>query len=408
MSQNTGRNETVASIRESLLHHIQDDVIQMRRHLHQNPELSNQEAETSRFIQEKLKTYGVTFQAGFAKYGVLGIIEGKHPGKTVALRADMDALPIQELNNHDFTSKHAGIMHACGHDAHTAMLLGAGYVLQQMRESLHGTVLLVFQPAEEDSPVGGSKVMLDDGVFHEYTPDIIYGQHVWPDLPVGQIGIRDKEMMGASDRFKIILTGKGGHASMPHQTNDVMVAAGHLITSLQTIVSRSLDPLEASVVTIGTIEGGEAPNIIPNQVTLQGSIRSYAPHIRKRLKERFFTITNQVAETFEAKADITYLDGYPATINTPKWARLARTSAARVQGETPEVNPSLAGEDFSRFLEKYPGAFIWLGTQIENADEQAPLHDAHFQLDERALPLGTSMFVQVALDTLNALATGDS
>ncbi|GAA0423971.1 M20 family metallopeptidase [Virgibacillus sp. AGTR] len=394
----------MTNVLKEQIREIQDDVIRIRRYLHQNPELSNHEAATSRFIQEKLTEYGIAFQTGYAKHGVLGIIKGTQPGKVVALRADMDALPIQELNDHPFTSNYANVMHACGHDAHTAMLLGAGHVLQQMREQLKGTILLVFQPAEEDSPIGGSKVMLDDGVFAEYTPDVIYGQHVWPDLPVGQFGIRDKEMMGASDRFEITLSGKGGHASMPHQTNDVMVAAGHLITSLQTIVSRSLDPLEASVVTIGTIHGGEAANIIPNQVTLEGSIRTYSPIIRKRLKERFFTITNQVAQVFEAKAAITYLDGYPATINTPKWANVARLAAQKINGETPNVSPSLAGEDFSRFLENYPGAFIWLGTQIDIPEEQAPLHDAHFKLNERALPIGTSLLVQVAIDTLEKLA----
>ncbi|WP_345739335.1 M20 family metallopeptidase [Virgibacillus salarius] len=332
----------MTNVLKEQIREIQDDVIRIRRYLHQNPELSNHEAATSRFIQEKLTEYGIAFQTGYAKHGVLGIIKGTQPGKVVALRADMDALPIQELNDHPFTSNYANVMHACGHDAHTAMLLGAGHVLQQMREQLKGTILLVFQPAEEDSPNGGSKVMLDDGVFAEYTPDVIYGQHVWPDLPVGQFGIRDKEMMGASDRFEITLSGKGGHASMPHQTNDVMVAAGHLITSLQTIVSRSLDPLEASVVTIGTIHGGEAANIIPNQVTLEGSIRTYSPIIRKRLKERFFTITNQVAQVFEAKAAITYLDGYPATINTPKWANVVKASCTENKWRNTKCKPFLS------------------------------------------------------------------
>jgi amidohydrolase len=388
---------------------IEQEVVEMRRHLHQYPELSNEEKETSKYIQRKLSEYEIPFETGFATHGVLGIIEGKKPGKTVALRADMDALPIQEENDHDFVSKHPGVMHACGHDAHTAMLLGTGYVLKQMQEDLQGTVLLVFQPAEEDSPIGGAQVMMDDGVFDTYKPDVIYGQHVWPTLPAGEVGVTDREMMGASDRFKIVLNGTGGHASMPHQTNDVVVAAGHLITSLQTIVSRSLDPLEASVVTVSVVRAGSVPNIIPNEIVLEGSIRTYSEEIREKLKERFFTLVNQVAKAFDAEAAIEYKDGYPATVNTPKWAEQARQSARAILGEeaTPTVQPSMAGEDFGRFLQNYPGSFIWLGTQVENEEEQAPLHDPHFKINEDALAKGTALLSQVAVDTLNQLVEED-
>ncbi|BAC14540.1 carboxypeptidase [Oceanobacillus iheyensis HTE831] len=384
---------------------LTDEIISNRRFLHENPELSHNEKETSAFVQRKLHEYGINFEADFSGYAVLGIIKGNKPGKTVALRADMDALPIQEETDVSFKSKKADIMHACGHDAHTAMLLGAGYILKQMQKDLEGTILLVFQPAEEDAPIGGSQAMIDSGVFSTYEPDVIFAQHVWPFLKPGLVGVHDKEVMGASDRFKITLEGKGGHASMPHQTSDAVIAAGHLITSLQTIVSRNLDPMEASVVTISMLEAGSVPNIIPKTVTLQGSIRTFQPHIQKRLKERFFAITNQIAEAFGTKAEIDYQEGYPATINTPKWAEIARRSAQTVYGEsaTPDLNPALAGEDFGRFLQKYPGAFIWLGTQIENENEQAPLHDSKFQIDERALPKGTKLLVQLALDALKEL-----
>ncbi|ASN04150.1 M20 metallopeptidase family protein [Virgibacillus necropolis] len=387
------------------LSQIEKEIIHIRRHLHQHPEISNHEVETSKLIQHKLAGFGIPFETGFAKTGVLGIIQGDKPGKTVALRADMDALPIQELNDHAYTSIHDNAMHACGHDAHTAMLLGAGYILSKMKEYIHGTVLLVFQPAEENSPIGGAKVMLDDGVFDTYKPDVIYGQHVWPNLPVGTMGIRDTKMMGATDRFKLVIRGKGGHASMPHQTSDSVVTAGHMITSLQTVVSRNVDPLEASVLTIAKIEGGSTHNVITDCVILEGSIRSYSSDVKKTLKERFHTIVDHTASMFEADVEIDYLDGYPATINTPEWAALARTSAQKVLGEdaTPEVEPSLAGEDFSRFLQKYPGAFIWLGTQIENKEEQKALHNPRFQLNEDALPNGSAFFVQLALDTLEKL-----
>jgi len=384
---------------------ISDELVDIRRYLHQNPELSYQEFNTSQFVKNKLTEYGIPFQSEIAKTGVLGIIEGDHTGGVVALRADMDALPIDEKNEHSFVSNQDNVMHACGHDAHTSMLLGAGYILKQMTSEIHGTVLLVFQPAEEISPVGGAKPMLDDGIFQDYYPDVIYGQHVWPQLSEGQIGIRDKEMMGASDKFKVTIKGKGGHASMPHLSSDPIVTAGHLIVSLQTIVSRALDPLEASVITIGKIEGGTAPNIISDSVCIEGSVRTYDIKIKKRLKERFFEITNHVAEMFNNEVDIDYLDGYPATINTPKWARLARKSAQSLFGEesTPSLQPSLAAEDFSRFLEVIPGAFIWLGTEIENKDEQKSLHDARFKINENALPKGAALLTKIAIDTLEEI-----
>ncbi|WP_430790378.1 M20 metallopeptidase family protein [Virgibacillus flavescens] len=384
---------------------IKEEIIHTRRHLHQHPEVSNEEVETSKLIQVKLTEYGIPFESGFAKNGVLGIIKGSKPGKTVALRADMDALPIQELNDHDFISTHANAMHACGHDAHTSMLLGAGYILQQMREEIHGTVLLVFQPAEENSPIGGASVMMDDGVFDTYKPDVIYGQHVWPNLPVGTMGIRDTKMMGATDRFKLKIIGNGGHASMPHQTCDAIVTAGHMITALQTVVSRNVDPLEPSVISIGKINGGYTHNVIADQVVLEGSIRSYSTEVKKTLKGRFHKIVEQTADMFDSDVEIEYFDGYPATINTPKWAAVARKSAQSVLGDaaTPTVEPSLAGEDFSRFLEAYPGAFIWLGTQIDNKEEQRPLHDPRFKLNEDALQHGSAVLVQIAIDTLDKL-----
>ncbi|MGP4069577.1 M20 metallopeptidase family protein [Halobacillus sp. B29] len=391
---------------KELISFIESDILNIRRTLHQHPELSNQEYQTSALVKEKLTEYGIEFQTGFANTGVLGIIQGGHPGGTVALRADMDALPIQEANQHEFASKNDGKMHACGHDAHTAMLLGAGYALQQQKEDLHGTVLLVFQPAEETSPYGGSQPMLDDGVFDQYTPDVVYGQHVWPSLPVGQVGIRDKEMMGASDRFKVTVKGRGGHASMPHDGNDALIITNQIISSLQTIVSRNVNPLDSAVVTVGRIEGGYGYNVIPEQVVFEGTVRTFKPEVKEKVKQRFHRVIQQTAEAFEGEAEVTYYDGYPATINTPEWAQTARKSAQRLLGEeaTPSLDPALAGEDFSRFLLHYPGAFIWLGTQIEDADNQKPLHDSGFQLNEKALPIGSRYLVQVALDTLQILA----
>ncbi|GGF19074.1 amidohydrolase [Halobacillus andaensis] len=384
---------------------IESEIIDIRRTLHKNPELANEEYETSSLVKEKLTDYGVKWEAGFAETGVLGIIEGERPGGTVALRADMDALPIQEANDHDFTSENNGKMHACGHDAHTAMLLGAGYALEKIKDQINGTILLVFQPAEENSPHGGSKQMMEDGVFNKYTPDVIYGQHVWPSLPVGKVGIRDKEMMGASDRFKVTIKGKGGHASMPHDGNDALIITNQIIASLQTIVSRNVNPLDSAVVTIGRIEGGYSYNVIPDQVTFEGTVRTFKPEVKEKVKQRFHTIIEQTVSAFEAESDIQYLDGYPATINTPKWAEQARSSSRKLLGEdaAPALDPALAGEDFSRFLLEYEGAFIWLGTQIEDAENQKPLHDPGFKLNEKALPIGSEFLAAVALDTLKTL-----
>lgn len=394
-----------------IIQNIESEIIENRRTLHQHPELSNEEFETSKLVLNTLTQYGIPWKSGFAGTGVLGIIEGTHPGKTVALRADMDALPIQEANEHDYISQFPGKMHACGHDAHTAMLLGTGYALQQMRDHIQGTVLLVFQPAEENAPYGGSQKMMDDGVFADYTPDVIYGQHVWPSLPVGQIGIRDQEMMGASDRFSVTIKGRGGHASMPQDGNDAIIIANQVISSLQTIISRNVNPLDSAVVTVGRIEGGYRYNVIPDQVRFEGTVRTYKQDVKDKVKRRFYQIIQQTVEAFEGEVEIEYLDGYPATINTPKYAQQARQTAQHLLGEssTPDLDPVLAGEDFARFLNQYPGAFIWLGTQIEDAENQKPLHDPAFKLNEEALSKGSAYMAQLAIETLeNFKREGDT
>lgn len=395
-------------INKEMLKKISDDVIHLRRQLHRYPELSGEEYETSKVIQSKLTEFGINFKTGYAKTGVLGIIKGSRPGGTVALRADIDALPIQERNQDSFRSQNDGIMHACGHDAHAAMLVGTGYLLNEIKEQLPGTVLLLFQPAEENSPVGGAKPMMEDGVFSHYPPDVIFGQHVWPDLPVGEIGIREGAIMGNSDKFKIKIKGSGGHASMPHQTIDAIIAANQVITALQTIVSRNVDPLDPIVLTIGKIEGGYRHNVIADQVVLEGTVRTFTNDARSQAKERLYSIVHHTVHAMGAEAEVGYFEGYPATINTPKWAQHIKQTAQRVLGEkgTPEVNPSLGGEDFSRFLEKIPGAFFWLGTQIEEKEKQMPLHDPRFQLNERALSIGVELMAQIAVDALFTLERG--
>lgn len=380
-------------------------ITEFRRSIHENPELSGEEWETSKRIQNALTEAGIPFQTGFAKTGVLGIIEGKYEGPTVALRADIDALPIFEKTDISFRSKKDGVMHACGHDAHTSMLLGAGIQIACMREKIAGKVLLVFQPAEEQSPLGGAQPMLDDGIFAEHKPDVIFGQHVWPALPVGQIGVCDNEMMGASDTIRITVVGAGGHASMPHEAKDAIVIATELISSIQTIISRNTDPLDSAVVTIGTIQGGYRYNVIADEVRLEGTVRTYRKEVKENVKKRLEELTKGFAIAYNAKIHMDYQDGYDATVNTPEWASLIRAQARKTIGKdaAPTVNPSLGGEDFSRFLKVVPGAFYWLGCGAEDVTKRRPLHDANFYFDEKALPIGVNLLVDVTLQALEQL-----
>ncbi|MDQ3863386.1 MAG: M20 family metallopeptidase [Actinomycetota bacterium] len=380
-------------------------IISLRRHLHRFPEVSGEEHATSEMVQEKLEEHGIPFTAGYAKTGVLGVLEGGRPGKTVALRADMDALPIQEENDHSFVSKVDGVMHACGHDAHTAMLLGAGWLLDEVRENLPGRVLLLFQPAEEASPTGGARRMMKEDVFREHRPDVIFAQHVWPELPTGQVGVRRGAMTGASDRFKVTIEGKGGHASKPHQTIDAIVVANQIINSLQTVVSRDVDPLRSAVLTVGKIRGGTRYNAIAQKAMLEGTVRTFGSDTKQRVKERFHSLVGGVAEAMEASAHIKYWDGYPATVNTTEWAERVRKTAQDLLGPdaTPEIEPSLGGEDFGRFLLEYPGAYFRLGTASPNAPEEKRLHDPRFDIDETALQPGTELLAQLAVDTLYQL-----
>lgn len=380
----------------------QEQIVSLRRHLHRHPELSGEEHATSEMVQEKLREHDIPFTAGYAGTGVLGVVEGGRPGGTVALRADMDALPIQEKNDHSFISKVDGVMHACGHDAHTAMLVGAGWVLNEVRDELPGRVLLLFQPAEENSPTGGARRMMKDGVFREHRPDAVFAQHVSPELPVGQVGVRRGAMTGASDRFRVTIQGEGGHASKPHQTTDAIVVANQIINSLQTVVSRDVDPLRSAVLTIGKIRGGTRYNAIAEKATLEGTIRTFGPQTKETVKDRFHAIVRGVAEAMESEAHIRYWDGYPATVNSPEWAERVRKTAQDLLGTeaTPEIDPSLGGEDFGRFLLEYPGAYFRLGTASSNSTERLRLHDSRFDIDERALHIGTELFVQLAVDAL--------
>ncbi|MEA1852583.1 M20 family metallopeptidase [Cytobacillus sp. FSL W7-1323] len=382
---------------------IATELTLFRRELHEYPELSGEEVQTSSKIQQKLNDYQIPYQTGFAKTGILAIIKGAKQGPTVCLRADIDALPIEEQSGVSYSSKVKGVMHACGHDSHAAMLLGAGIILNKHKGNISGTILLLFQPAEEKSPIGGAKIMMEDGVFDEYKPSVIIGQHVWPDLPPGQIGVRPGPMMGNSDRFSLKITGSGGHASMPHTTIDAIIIANQVITMLQTIVSRNIDPLESAVVTVGKVSGGAAHNVIAEEVIIEGTVRTLTDKVKTQVKNRFHQIVTDTVKALGGRVEITYLDGYPSTVNTPEWAERVKETAAKFVGKenVPEVAPSMAGEDFGRFLKEYPGVYYWLGCSIGN--NQKPLHNPSFQLDENILPIGMELMAQVAIDTIEQL-----
>ncbi|CAD2076688.1 M20 metallopeptidase family protein [Jeotgalicoccus meleagridis] len=380
------------------------DAIDFRRVLHQYPELSAEEVETSKRIQEKLKEYGIPFQTGFADTGILGIIKGEQEGKVIGIRADIDALPMEEISGVDFSSKNDGVMHACGHDAHTSMLIHAGKILNDNKKDLKGTILLIFQPAEELSPTGGSQRMMDDGVFNEYEPEMLLAQHVWPDLEVGKFGVMAGPIMGNSDKFKIIIKGSGGHASMPHSTTDALITANQVVNVLQTLVSRNANPMEPAVLTVGRFEAGTKHNVIAETAELEGTIRTQSDETKAMMKKRFFEVVENVVHSMGAECEIIFDDGYPATVNDERWASALRQSLVKLYGESavPSLQPSLAGEDFSRFLQKYPGVYYWLGTSV--GEGQKPLHNPAFRLNEDAFKYGITGMVNMAVDTLNALS----
>lgn len=382
---------------------IVEDAIQFRRELHRFPELSDEEFSTSNRIQEELSALNIPFETGFAGTGILGVIEGAHEGGIVGLRADIDALPIHETSGEPFSSENDGVMHACGHDAHTAMLIATAKVLLNRCEEMHGTVLLIFQPAEEKSPTGGSQRMMDEGVFDGREPDVLIAQHVWPSIPVGKFGIMPGPIMGNSDRFKLIIKGSGGHASMPHDTVDAIIVGTQVINALQTIVSRNSDPYEPSVVTVGKFQAGTQHNVIAETAEIVGTIRTQSNGMKTMIKERFHNIVENVVEAMGASVEIEYLDGYPATISSKEWAHQMRQTAVNLYGEAavPDYRPSLAGEDFGRFLLKYPGVYYWLGTSV--GEGQKPLHSPSFKVNEDAFKYGIEVMSQGAIDTLNRL-----
>lgn len=376
---------------------IKKNIIDWRRDFHQYPELGFDEHRTSKIIGESLKEMGLAPQMNVGKTGVIADLTFGQ-GPTIGLRADMDALPMQEASGLDFSSKHDGVMHACGHDGHMAMLLGTAKVLTQNRNSFSGTVRFIFQPAEEGA--GGARYMIEDGCLDGV--DEIYGIHVWNYQPVGEVGITDGPVLAAADMFEINIKGIGGHGAAPQGTVDAVVVASHLVQALQTIVSRNTNPLESTVVTIGTINGGHNFNIIADEVTLSGTARAYTEKNRNLIKMRMAEIIDGVAKTFGAEISFDYEDGYPPTINHTGPVNKVLKAAERVVGEKAGIPYlSMGGEDFSYYLQKIPGCFFFVGSAPNDQKLfETPHHCSHFTMDERALLVGPSIYLNLVDDLL--------
>jgi hippurate hydrolase len=361
----------------------------IRRDLHAHPELSFQEQRTSQVVVQYLKKLGIETHVGLAKTGVVGVITGrKNGGKGIALRADMDCLPMHETSEVPHKSKVAGRMHACGHDGHTTMLLGAARYLAQTR-NFDGTVNLIFQPAEEGG--GGGRVMVEEGLFRRFPVDAVYALHNWPGLPVGKMAVRPGAMMAATDEIKIKVRGRGGHAALPHLAADPVVATAHIITALQTIASRNANPIDALVVSVCSMQTSQvgAFNVIPGHVELVGTVRSFSPEMRELAEKRIKEIATSVAQGLGASAEVEYRRGYPATVNTEKEAVFAARVGEKVFGKGNVVTdgePTMGGEDFSYMLQAKPGAYVFLGQGGQQGG--CYLHNPGYDFNDEVIPLG--------------------
>jgi amidohydrolase len=371
------------------------EMAQWRQQIHAHPETAFEEHQTAALVAELLESFGISVERGIARTGVVGTLRGSAPGdRAIALRADMDALHVAEQNDVGYASCHPGRMHACGHDGHTAMLLGAAKHLAETR-NFAGTIHFIFQPAEENE--GGARVMLEEGVLRRHPLEAVYGMHNWPELPVGQFAIRPGPMMAAFDIFEIAVTGRGAHAAMPHLAIDPIVVAAQIVTGLQTIASRNVHPLESAVVSVTQIHGGDTWNVIPETVVLRGTSRSFNPIVRDQIEPAIRRIAEGTCRACGAQMEFRYERRYPPTLNAAAETEIAAAAAVSLVGQDNvrrDMLPSMAAEDFAYFLEKKPGAYIWIGNGT--AEAGGTLHSPHYDFNDAILPLGASYWVRLA------------
>ena len=371
-----------------------DEIAAWRQDFHAHPEILYEVVRTAGIVAEKLTAFGCDeVVTGIGRTGVVGIINGRQntSGRTIALRADMDALPMTERTGKAYASTVPGKMHACGHDGHTAMLLGAAKYLAETR-NFDGRIALIFQPAEEGG--AGGKAMLEDGLVERFAIDEFYGMHNWPGMPEGHFGIRAGGIMAATDRFYIDITGQGGHAARPHSTIDPVIVAANMITAMQSIVSRNVDPLQSAVLSVTMVEAGEADNVISQTAKITGTVRTLDLGVQDQIEERLSQFVPQFAQSFGAKASVRYARGYPVTVNTPEQTAFAAEVAEDVVGADrvdADTAPSMGGEDFSFMLEARPGAYIFLGN-----GPGGELHTEGYDFNDAVIPVGTSYWVRLA------------
>ena len=368
------------------------EFIEIRHHLHANPELSYQEFETSKFVQQKLREFGIPFETK-ATTGIVGLLKGKYPGKkTIALRADMDALPIKEENDIDYKSKHEGIMHACGHDVHTTCLLGAAKILNELRNEWEGTIKLIFQPGEEKNP-GGASIMIKEGVLGNPKPEAIFGLHVNPQLEIGRLSFRGGQVMASADELYFTIKGKGGHAASPQTSIDPILIASHLIIALQQVISRNRDPFDPSVLSITAINGGTTTNVIPDEVKLMGTFRAMNEDWRRKAHELIARTTKELVHSMGGKVDLHIDKGYPAVYNNEPLNEKAKSLAEQFMGKEniEETEIRMGAEDFGYYSQLIPGCFYRLGTGNKQKSIHAGVHTPHFNIDENAIEIGVGM-----------------
>ncbi|MFB5083729.1 M20 metallopeptidase family protein [Symbiobacterium thermophilum] len=381
----------------ALARSVEEYGIAVRRRLHRNPELSFAEHDTHQYLAEELQGLGCSFRSHLAGgTGLHVVLGGTRPGPVVALRADIDALPIQEETGLPFASERPGVMHACGHDVHTAILLATARALKSVEQDLPGTVVLLFQPGEEKNP-GGASLMIRDGVLDQPKVEAIFGLHVDPYLEAGRMAFASGPVMAAPDELRVTVTGRGGHGAWPHQTVDPVVTAAQIITLLQQVVARNVDPFQPAVLTVGMIHGGTAHNIIPDEVEFIGTVRTMDEGLRRRMPERIEAVIRGVCEAAGASYRMEYERGYPVLVNHPEATETGRRAAAAVLGEdrVGRMEPSMGGEDFAYYLERVPGTFARLGARSPGDAAPHGLHTSRLMIDESCIAVGVAYYIQV-------------